>query len=177
MAKLTDIELERVDGVDEPATHQKFLILKAEEPDELRQNVKELLDKVEAALRTLAKAEDLMLPEEAARALNEVAKALDLDLTFKAKNKDEDEENYGYPAPKKPAKKDSIDVDALAGALASAISQELAPLMDLAKSVAKGEPNNNTKPMSRQPQAQDPIGKAAPRKLGEGLFTDIVFGG
>lgn len=178
MAKLTDIELERVDGVDEPATRQKFLILKAEEPDELRENVKELLDRVEAALHALAKAEDLMLPEEAAQALNDVAKALDLGLSFKAKKPSKGEEEYGYPEPKKPAKKDGLDIDALAGAIASAIRQEFAPLMDLAKSVnTKSEAKSDAKPASRQPMGQDVINKAAPRKLGEGLFTDIVFGG
>ena len=178
MSKLTDIDIERVDGVDEPATHQKFLILKAEEPEELRQNVKELLGKVEAALKALAKNEGLMLSKEAAESLNAVAKALDLGLTFKAyKPGKEEEEDYGYPEPdkdgKKPAKKDEGAVvypDVLAKAIAAALSEQLAPLMELSK--ASGQ----VKPASRQAQAQDTLAKST-RKLGEGLFTDIVFGG
>lgn len=164
MSKLVDLEVERVDGVDEPATKQKFLILKAEEPDELRQNVKELLGKVEAALNALAKAEGLALTEEAASALNEVAKALGLELEFKAMHGHEEE--YGYPAPERPQRvrrSEDIDVQELAKSVAAILMKEFT------------SQKTEEKPQSRQPQGQD-IVKSTGRKLGEGLFTDIVFG-
>lgn len=164
MAKLTDLELERVDGVSEPATRQRFLILKAEEPDELRHNVQELLAKVEAALRALAKAEDLYLPLEAVEALNEVAKALDLGITFKAKKKpkddeeDEDEEEgYGYPPPEKPsrARKDADVLKAL-----EQISARLDEHEEALKAIIdRLLPVRKSAPASRQPKVQDPVAK------------------
>jgi hypothetical protein len=175
MAKLEKLEVERVDGVDEPATRQKFLIIKAEEPEELRHNVEQLLEKVEAALNALVKSEDLALSEEAAAALNEVARMLDLDFTFKAKKPKKEGEGeeygYGYPAPKKPAKKAE---DEIAKSIAAVLDEKLAPLAEIMKALQQSQ--QQTKPESRQAKAQDDIAKST-RKLGEGLFTNIVFGG
>jgi len=55
MPKLEDLEVERVDGVDRPATRRKWLLLKAEEPDELRENVSRLLDDLQKVLEALEK--------------------------------------------------------------------------------------------------------------------------
>jgi hypothetical protein len=166
MAKLTDIDVERVDGVDEPATRRKFLIIKSEEPDEMSQNVRELLGKIENALRLLAKAEELNLSDEAAEALNEVAKTVGLeDVTFKAKAKskdEEEEEEYGYPPPAKQKKEAALDVEELAAAVAKAVVQSL-----------QAEVAKSAKPASRQPVSYT---SGVKKQLGEGLFTDIIFG-
>lgn len=186
MAKLSDMDIERVDGVDQPATGRKFLLMKSEEDDELHQNMRDLIDKIEHALRMMAKSEDLFLSEELASSLNEVAKALDLDITFKARRRKEDygeppgdEEEYGYPPPKRPAKKDSIYEVDVTKAL-SELEEKLAPVIELAKALAEKKAEQETQQsqrgqQSRQVISQDNIAKSA-KRLGEGLFTDIVFG-
>lgn len=42
MAELKNLDVDRVDGVDQPATKLKFLILKAEDPSEIRANAEKL---------------------------------------------------------------------------------------------------------------------------------------
>lgn len=182
MRKLRDLEVERVDGVHDPATGQQFLILKAEEPDELRENVRNLLTSLERALHLLAKDENA-LTEETAQAFNEVARALDLDLAFKAKKpkEEEEEEGYGYPEPKKPKAEKAEEAEAgkaekaddIRKALAELLDEKLATWTEQWTKALQAAPV--TKAQSRQVQAQDAPGQA--RKLGEGLFTDIVFGG
>ncbi len=167
MAKLSDLDLNRVDGVDAPATRRKFLILKSEEEDEEKVNLESVLDKLEEALTALAKME---LPDDIVDRLESVAKALELDLEFKRAPKpkgdegEEEEEGYGYPSPKAPKKKVELDVDALAQQIASAVASAVTESL-------RGEIAKSVKALSRQPVAQD-----STRKLGEGLFTDIIFG-
>lgn len=176
MARLEEIELERVDGVDEPATRQRFLLLKAEEPEELRQNVEGLLRQVEAALQELAKIEDLPLTAAAAQALNGVAKALDLGVTFKARDRDHmGYPEYGYPPPRRQRKEAEagLEAEALAKAVADAVREALAPVVEVWKAAAAPPA---PAPPSRQADGQDPVAKSEPRRLGEGLFTNVIFG-
>lgn len=178
MARLEEIDLERVDGVDEPATRQRFLLLKAEEPEELRQNVEGLLRQVEAALQELAKIEDLPLTESAAQALNGVAKALDLGVTFKARHKDEEygHPEYGYPPPRRQRKEAEAPMpaaDVLAKAIADAVREALAPAVEVWKAAAAPPA---PAPPSRQADGQDPVAKSQPKRLGDGLFANVIFG-
>jgi len=174
MAELKDIDVDRIDGVEDPATKKRFLILKAEEPDELRANVEALLKKVQHALGLLAKSADLQIDEECAKALDELAEELGIEPVFAAKAKKKPEEEYGYgygypPEKKKPAKKAEDD---------EVIISKLAELLDrkfeeLTQALKPAEPPAGIA-KSRQPAVQDATG--TPRKLGEGLFANVIFG-
>ena len=156
MAKLDDIDVDRVDGVDEPATQRKFLLMKSEEPDELKQNLSAIIERAEAAISALAKAADeLSLTEEAAAALNALADAIGASAIFAAKKPKEEE--YGYPEPDeekygKPSKK---DVWSELAAIAARLDEHEAALKSLIDRMAV----TKTLPRSRQPVAQDPIAK------------------
>lgn len=94
--ELLDLEVDRVDGVDKPATGRKFLIQKSEEPDEVKANLDQLVKAGTGALESLAKQDILALSPETAKALNTLAKLLEFGSEFKAKKPEE----YGYEKPK-----------------------------------------------------------------------------
>lgn len=175
MAELAELDVDRVDAVDDPANQTPFLILKAEESDELRANVTQLINRLQALLAPLAKRE---LDPDVAEALTGIARAAGLSYTFRAKKPADNQpaEEYGYPPPeKRPARKDqaaSLDVDALSDAIAKALAPHLAPLAELAKALQPTTPP----PASRQPAGEESIAKSRPKRLGEGLFADVVFG-
>lgn len=172
---LVDVDVERVDAVDKPATRRRWLLLKSEEADEEMVNAEELAKAAESVLEALAKEEGdgLPLSEQAVAALNALAKLLNFGAEFKsAKKPQENAPGYGYPEPqKKPAKKDA---EPEPDPVQKAILDELRAMREalekqaVAKSVAH--------PRSKQPQGEDRIEKAAPKKWGEGLFTDVIFG-
>lgn len=174
MAELKDVDVERVDAVDRPATRRKWLILKSEEEDEEMVNLDELQKAALTAIEALAKDagdEGLEISEAAVEALNTLAKLLGADTQFKAKAKPDkgdkggaDEYGEDYPEPKKPAKKDDAVLKAL-----EEHGKLLAEIRDALKPVAKSAPP------SKQPEG-DEVKKSAPRKWGEGLFVDVVFG-
>lgn len=172
MAELVDLEVDRVDAVDQPANREPWLLLKAEEADELRANVQQLLRHLEEALRPLTKLE---LEPEVAEALNSVAKTAGLALSFKARKKPDEQYGYpyGYPPPGRARKEAELDVEALGKAVGEALAPHLqAALSEIAKAVAPAP----LAPPSRQPSGEEPLAKAAPCKLGEGLFRNIVYG-
>jgi len=179
MPVLEEVRIERVDGVEDPATKREFLILKSEESDELRRNAEQALNLVARALELLHKSAP-ELPEETAQALNEVAKVLGLGIEFACKKPPKGEEEYGYgygyPKPPKPSKKSEdeeqttpepttkqeLTLEAVREAVAQIIDERLS---QLTTSVQKSAPKSS--------QVADPI---RGKKLGSGLFTNIVFG-
>jgi hypothetical protein len=160
MAELKDIDVERIDGVEEPASKKKFLILKSEEPDELRANAEEFLNKVASVLEKLAKA-DISLDEEIAEALDELAKELGLEISFAEKVRPAEE--YGYPQPEE---KSEVDEE-LVSKIGELLDQKLGDLLNALKS-----PQLSSVAKSRQPMEQDAV---RPKRLGEGLFDNIIF--
>lgn len=53
--KLSDLDVERVDAVDRPATKSKFLMLKSEDADELRKNIQSTADAADALIDLIEK--------------------------------------------------------------------------------------------------------------------------
>lgn len=90
--ELEELEVDRVDAVDSPATGAKFLILKAEEPDELRQNAQQLAEAANAVLSSLSQDKAVSYSPDAVSKLNALAKMLDVETEF---------------TPKKPEKNDA----------------------------------------------------------------------
>lgn len=94
--ELYDIYVERVDGVDKPATRREFLLLKAEEPDELRASARDLANAAYETLLTLAEEDALALGESAIDALNKLADLVEFPSRFTGKRRHgDDEEEYG----------------------------------------------------------------------------------
>jgi hypothetical protein len=169
MPRLEDLEVERVDGVDRPATRRRWLLLKAEEPDELRENVSRLLDDLQKVLEALEKVD---LPEETVKAISRFAETHG--LTFKARKKPEDEEEgYGYPAPEKPKKKGEGEVVKAIADLHQVLAQ-LPEMVARAVSEALAETRvAKSAPPSRQVQAQDSGHELPP--FGEGMFAPFIL--
>jgi len=86
--ELEDIEVNRVDAVDRPATGRRWLIMKSEEEDENAAIAKELEERVAEVLEALANDAQgrggLPLSEEALAALNRLATLYGLQQPFSA---------------------------------------------------------------------------------------------
>jgi hypothetical protein len=81
--KLVELDIERADAVDRPAHRRTFILLKSEEPDELRANATELASRAVEALGLLAKTEANWNKEQI-DALNALSEILELDTRFEA---------------------------------------------------------------------------------------------
>ncbi len=179
--QLTDLEVDRVDAVDRPATRRKFLILKAEGDDTAAAagEAKALLTAATKAMSTLRKAEGIALPGDVVDAMNELIDAVgDATITKFEKAADKPAEPPATPATKADAPAvPAIDADALATKIAKGIVEGLrtAALEDAG---AEGVgPIARTAPASAQPSGQEAVQKSAgPRKMGDGLFSNIVYG-
>ena len=178
VAELKEIDVERIDGVDEPATRKRFLILKAEEPDELRAAAEDLVNKVAAALKLLADA-DIVLDEATAKALDEVAEAVGLEPTFVATKVKPYGYGYGYaPTPKSEETKSETEKEVEKSETTEESSDLLARIAQIEEKINQlveslKPASGTTVAKSRQPAAQDT--DPVPKKLGEGLFADVIL--
>lgn len=185
--QLTDLEVDRVDAVDRPATRRKFLIVKAEDNGKPAEGKPEdppasdqvdvakaaaegaaLLTKAAAAMTALAKSEGLNLGADAIAPLNELIDAIG------------DQAITKFEAPKPPeadvAKSEAItksDLAALPASIAAAVVEGIRK----AAEADDNEPESieRSAPASAQP-AVTPVAKSATRKMGDGLFSNIVYG-
>lgn len=90
--ELEELEVDRVDAVDDPATGHKFLLLKTDDPDEIEANLQSLAVECFNALRAVAKGK-VELDRLSAKKLSKIAKMLGvkgLTLTIR-KERDEEE--------------------------------------------------------------------------------------
>ncbi|WP_347246311.1 hypothetical protein [Thermogutta sp.] len=175
MAILEEVRVERVDGVEDPATGRGFLLLKSEEPDELRRNAEQAFQLMVQALEALHKSTPTLEDEETVSALNEIAKVLGLSLEFECGSKKKPEMEYGYgygyPNPPKPTKKAEVEAET------TEVEESKTPTLtvdDIKRAVAEAieEKLNTPRQVAKSNQAPEPI----KRELGRGLFTNIVFG-
>ena len=95
MGKLKEIDVDRVDGVDVPATRRAFVLKKSavikhdeattSDEAEFQENVRALANSSSAVLKAISEAgDDLPLTEDMANYLNEMAKSLGVEFDFKA---------------------------------------------------------------------------------------------
>lgn len=184
--ELTDLEVDRVDAVDRPATRRKFLIVKDEagaagaatgatgeaDPAAAAGEAKVLLAKATGALSALRKAEGLTLPGDVVSAMNELIDAVG-DATIakfeapKAETKPEDK-----PAETAKAEAKPFDEDRLAEKIAKGIVEGIRKAADEEYAAESGSAGA----ASAQPAGQSAVTKAAPRKMGEGLFSNVIMG-
>lgn len=157
--KLTGLRVERIDGVDEPATGRKWLVVKSadgDQPDPIR----------DAAVKALSLLAENPLPAETVAALAAFAAAAGVEQEFKTAEPPAEPE----PAPE-PAEAPDVEkavADAIEKALPTLLPAVLQKMLDA--ELADAQPAE-----SRQETEQDgPVSKTRP-KLGEGLFNN-VFG-
>lgn len=154
--KLTGLRVERIDGVDEPATGRKWLVVKSadgDQPDPIR----------DAAVKALSLLAENPLPAETVAALAAFAAAAGVEQEFKTA------EPPAEPAeaPEAPDVEKAV-ADAIEKALPTLLPAVLQKMLDA--ELADAQPAE-----SRQETEQDgPVSKTRP-KLGEGLFNN-VFG-
>lgn len=192
MSELTDLDVDRLDAVDRPATGRKFCIMKAEnppapEPEPVAKDstaptplvhpvgekppiwgamAKAVIDAFDGAEVSAAQAE----------ALSELAKGHGLSITLKALSAEQKEKAKAGENPFA-ARKDAVDVtspgvEALAKGQAELIAKmgEVVEALNASR-IAKAAP-----PASTQGRDPEPVAKAGRPKMGEGLFADVVFG-
>lgn len=187
---LQDLRVMRMDGVDSPATGEDFLILKSDDPDELQENMTALVEKNREALRLLTK-EEIKQPELVAL-LNQLVSMTAVE--------DEDEDNI--PAfkecgtkGKKDTKKTDIKAsstkdpdedededgdDGEAGVTATKTTKDDLPEDAMVEKVASkimellGKADKT--PLQSRQVDDEPVTKARPKKLGQGLFESVIFG-
>lgn len=191
--ELTDLEVDRVDAVDRPATRRKFLIVKAEgdaAPDPVAE-AKRLLSAAATAVGKIhaskADYEDVTLVD----ALNELAQAAGASERF-AKSAAAPATAAAAPAaaattppadaaaapaaPVVPAVAPALDMAAFAAAVGESVVKALKA--DIAKDeddVGTADTIPVTAPASAQPEPVA-VSKGAKRDLGDGIFTNIIFG-
>jgi hypothetical protein len=184
VGELQDLEVDRVDGVDEPATGRRFIlmknaegkvdtVIKAEEFEQLKSDAGKLITTAKSALAALAKGDGLALSDAQAGALNELAKLLEAGHEFKAATAKaaDGTASAGAPAAGSP----EAIAAAVGTAVADAIEKNLGSRLEKVEKALEARPPKPVAPASGQP-AGEPITKGAPKKLGEGVFSNIVFG-
>lgn len=198
MPELTDLEVDRLDVVDRPATGLKFCIMKAEDggaaaavapvatpepvakagtaPTPLVHPVgetppiwgsmaKALVDAFDGAEVTPAQAD----------ALAGLAKAANLSITLKALTPEQKEKAKAGENPFA-ARKDAADLPSPAvEALAKGQAELVSKMGDLVEALNQSRIAKAATPPSTQGR-EVAVEKAAPRKMGEGLFVDKIFG-
>jgi hypothetical protein len=200
--ELEDIEVDRVDAVDRPATGRRWLIMKSEEEDENAAIAKELEERVAEVLEALANDAQgrggLPLSEETLSALNRLAALYGLNQPFSVASAemsaeeapvqgaeaDSAAEQASEPvavAAEADEQKASADMEEGYGYPApshdiwNAILEELKAIRALLEkgAVAKSQP---TQVASRQPEPEARVRQPQARRWGEGLFADVLFG-
>lgn len=175
MGKLAQIEVERVDGVDRPATGHRWVLIKAEG----QEAEKDYAGAARAALEALAK-EGIVVSPETAEVLHALAALLEMSVEFKSAEGEPPAapEPEAAPASEGELEKDepetkaqadpedrtytAAEVEALIEKALRAIGVEPGP-------IAKARPAG-----SKQPAAQDEPAREGLRK-GRVSMVDVVF--
>ncbi len=195
MGKLTNMQVERVDGVDKPAIRKRWVLVKNEDAEQTEVE-KDYAGAARAAVEAIAK-EGVSFSDETVEVLRALVELLDLDIEFAAKAEaDADAEadaeaNADADADADATVKDeNADADADANADGEAKTYTADEVEDLvakalraagvdpekvAKSYADVEPLRVAK--SKQPKAQDALEGASRTqvKKGEGMFSNVIF--
>lgn len=182
MGKLEDLRVERVDGVDRPATGHHFVIVKSERtPAQLIEELdksESLTDEQRELLETL-KASLVEKDEDGAE--DEADEA-------EESEEDADKEDGEEPAAEERAADDPgrpVKSEELLAALKTDEGRELVKsvITELveAEMAASEEPEavekGETAPLrSRQPREQQREGTSVAKSKGEGMFSNIIFG-
>lgn len=184
--RLEELEVERVDGVDRPATGHRWAIIKREAEEQAS-----IEDVAKAALEAILK-DEVEFSDEAIEAIKALAEMLGFDLE-KGEGDEEPSEEEAEPQldEAEPAPGDVTDPPeepAEPVAASEGDDEELAltksALADLIRDTIAGMIEEDEEPMptvgrltkSKQPEAQDEIEKGDAIRKGEGVFHNVFFG-
>lgn len=170
MGKLAHIEVERVDGVDRPATGHRWVLIKAEDEGV----EKDYAGAARAALEALAK-EGIVVSRETAEALHALAALLEMSVEFKSV----DGEPEASEASEQGVEKEAPAAEAPEPEERTYTAAEVEELIVKALRAVGIEPGRiaKAKPGSRQPAEQDELAKGEARGLRKGRVSmvDVVF--
>lgn len=174
MGKLEDMRVERVDGVDRPATGHRWAIIKSEEATE-ESVEKDYAGAARAALDALLKEEGVTFTKETADALHALAALLEMSVEFKSEDAPEAAETTEVEETSPFVTRDELE-NVVASALEKAIENALGDDGEVEK-----DEEPKAAPKSRQPEEQDDVEKGAPlrgrvRKNGRASFSNVIFG-
>lgn len=188
--ELTDLEVDRVDAVDRPATRRKFLITKAEEAPAAAPSAS---DAASEAMRLLRAATAAIGKIHASKAeyedqgtvdvLNELAVASGAEVRFAKSAAPVEPAAPAAPAapevpapaaaPAAPVALTAADIPAMAEAMGQAVVKALKA--DIEKEVGDADATPHIAPASAQPAADPtPVAKRGPVAMGDGVFASIL---
>lgn len=195
--QLSDLDVERVDAVDQPATRRRFLIRKSEGADAAAAATTPAVEAAEAlaaatalvkaatdAVTTIEKSADFGdFPEDVAVALDALAKAVGVNPFADGRKKKPVEEDKAAKAADPEATPATLTADAIAAAVGVEVAKSMAPVAaGLAAFLAKLddvesiETTRGDAPASGQPAGQAVAKRGGERKFGEGMFANILHG-
>jgi len=178
--ELQDLTIDRVDGVDRPANGSPFMILKAEDDNELRANAEKLADGALSALKAL---KGVALNKDAAEAIQSLADLLGVKLTVsevpEETEKDEEAEQASADDKKEESTDDketeatpAMSATDVKAAVAEGVQEAFKAMLKDEEPVSKSD--DETPPASRQ--GDDNGAKRVEKKVGDGVFENIFFG-
>lgn len=187
MAELKDLDVDRVDAVTEPATGQRWLICKSTDPGDMQANLAKLADAAGSALLELSKGGPYS--PGVISALENLASILQFKGEFQPQKEPPPEEKPSEELPKKkppvPPEQDTGDQlmkseefkSAIVAMVEKALQDGLAEFLPKPSVTVAGEQamQKASEPVSKQVKQTEkkPDEK---KKLGDGIFTNIVFG-
>jgi hypothetical protein len=172
MGKLNDLRVERVDGVDSPATGHRWVIVKSDDVETPVE--KDYAGTATAALEALLKEDSLTLSDASVEALRALAELLEMDVEFKSAEPtgDDEPEVEGKTDEPDVEKNDDEDKTYTADEVEDLLANALQKLGVDPEQVAK---STRVVPRSKQPKSTEDGGDE-PIVKGKGLFANIVFG-
>ncbi len=106
MGRLTELQVERVDAVDRPATGHRWVVIKSEDGEE---TVTKTVDAARTVLEALIKEEGLTLSDDTVEALKALATLLD--VSFEVAEKSDEDEGEEPEAPEADGDEPEADAD------------------------------------------------------------------
>lgn len=186
--KLVHLKIDRVDGVDDPATGKPFLLMKAGDADDVLGSLASIQKKVSEVIEAM-RSEGVSLSKGLAEHVVQLAKMCELKCVTKEV---EEAAAAAVAPPPAAAAAAAVPGDALAASLAkmadglSSLSKSIESMPDrivegIAKSFEDGGEGGEPPPAEPPPESQQPApepvqkGRGTGREFGKGLFHDVIF--
>lgn len=186
-AGLKDLKIDRVDGVDDPATGRRFMLTKSEDLDDLLGNLDTLQKATAEAFEALAK-DDVTFSKDTAAKLSKLAEVCDIKAVLKCR--EEAKAKDATTAATAPPASNAAPADALVSALGKmterfdAVAKSLEGLPEkITERIEKAFEDDeelvatgaSRSVESSQPPEAPNVHKSSAREFGKGMFANVVF--
>lgn len=187
--KLSQLKIDRVDGVDDPATGKRFLMAKASDVDDVLDSLTSLQKGVHAMLESFRN-DGVVFSKDASEKIAALAKMCEVTFTTKDAEPPAAPTASAAPAqtaaPAAPVAGAPSANDALLAAMMKmsegfeAVAKGIASMPEkivegIAKSLEEPMGDDAHEPAPSSQPAPSPVRKAAGREYGKGLFESVIY--